>query len=92
MVVIPLVCPSPAKPEKLDLHLFFLQHDSGAACTPGAKSVFGIGTQGNYIMYAQATSGNNYNNDRFSECSIGNISRVLEARKDACFVGNILCF
>ena len=74
------------------LHFFYLQHDSGAACTPGENTFGGIGTQGNYIMYARATSGNDYNNDRFSECSIGNISRVLEARKDLCFVGNDLYF
>ena len=62
------------------------QHDSGSVCTPGETSFGGFGTDGNYIMYARATSGTQNNNDKFSPCSIGNISLVLEAKKDKCFV------
>jgi len=38
-------------------------------------------------MFARATSGNDPNNDVFSPCSIGNMSKVLEVKKDLCFVG-----
>ena len=43
--------------------------------------------QGNYIMYARATSGDKRNNNKFSVCSIRNISRVLEKKRGDCFVG-----
>ena len=36
-------------------------------------------------MYSRATAGDRENNDKFSECSKGNITRVLE-RKRRCFV------
>ena len=62
------------------------QHDSGVACTPGDNRLGGFGTNGNFIMYARATSGTDPNNDQFSECSIRNISAVLEAKIDRCFV------
>jgi len=51
---------------------------------------------GNYIMFASATSGERPNNSRFSNCSVGNISSVLEAieegKKKNCFTGNITSF
>ena len=47
---------------------------------------------GNYIMFASATSGERPNNSRFSNCSVGNISSVLDAieegKKKNCFTGN----
>ena len=46
--------------------------------------------QGNYIMYARATSGDKRNNNKFSVCSIRNISRVLEKKRGDCFVGTYL--
>lgn len=38
-------------------------------------------------MYARATSGDRLNNNKFSICSIGNISAVLKMKKDNCFLG-----
>ncbi|XP_014669132.1 PREDICTED: disintegrin and metalloproteinase domain-containing protein 10-like [Priapulus caudatus] len=47
-------------------------HDYPLHCRPG-------GPEGNYLMYASATGGDRYNNDKFSECSVGNVSQVLDA-------------
>ena len=42
-------------------------------------------------MFASATSGERPNNSRFSNCSVGNISSVLDAieegKKKNCFTG-----
>lgn len=38
-------------------------------------------------MYARATSGDKLNNNKFSLCSIRNISAVLLKKRDDCFVG-----
>lgn len=43
-------------------------------------------------MYARATSGDKHNNNKFSICSIRNISQVLEKKRSICFVGEILFF
>lgn len=63
------------------------QHDYPSECRPG-------GVNGNYIMFASATSGDRPNNSKFSTCSIGNISNVLDAieveKKWNCFKGKIL--
>ena len=64
-------------------HNFGSPHDFPADCRPG-------GPQGNYIMYSSATSGERSNNNKFSTCSIKNISSVLHAilaadSKDNCF-------
>lgn len=64
-------------------HNFGSPHDFPADCRPG-------GPQGNYIMYSSATSGERSNNNKFSSCSIRNISSVLHAilsadSKDNCF-------
>lgn len=63
-------------------HNFGSPHDYPADCRPGGKI-------GNYIMFASATSGDRYNNNKFSECSKANISAVLDAiadgRKPNCF-------
>lgn len=60
------------------------QHDYPQECRPG-------GQNGNYIMFASATSGDRPNNSKFSTCSIGNISNVLDAIEDEkkwnCFKG-----
>ena len=68
---------------------FFVQHDSGHDCTPFSTTG---DPDGNYIMYASATSGDRPNNSKFSPCSKWNITRVLDAvfnkkySKANCFV------
>ena len=64
------------------------QHDSGIECTPGESKTQDKKENGNYIMYARATSGDKLNNNKFSICSIRNISAVLTKKRDDCFVGN----
>lgn len=54
---------------------FFLQHDFPDKCRPG-------GQEGNFIMFASATSGDRYNNNKFSVCSKENVSAVLDAIAD----------
>ncbi|VDK41778.1 unnamed protein product [Anisakis simplex] len=51
-------------------HNFGSPHDYPAECQPGLPD-------GNYIMFASATSGDKRNNAKFSKCSIANISLVL---------------
>lgn len=41
-------------------------------------------------MYARATSGDKLNNNKFSICSVRNISQVLEKKRSNCFVGTFL--
>uniref|UniRef100_A0A8D9FBH6 ADAM10 endopeptidase n=1 Tax=Cacopsylla melanoneura TaxID=428564 RepID=A0A8D9FBH6_9HEMI len=53
-------------------HNFGSPHDYPGECRPG-------GLNGNYIMFASATSGDRPNNSKFSSCSIANISSVLDA-------------
>ncbi|XP_077993198.1 disintegrin and metalloproteinase domain-containing protein 10-like [Glandiceps talaboti] len=53
-------------------------HDYPLQCKPG-------GEQGNYIMYARSSDGSKQNNNKFSTCTIGNITSVLVAKKDKCF-------
>ncbi|XP_037090955.1 disintegrin and metalloproteinase domain-containing protein 10-like [Pollicipes pollicipes] len=65
-------------------HNFGSQHDpdKNKECTPG-------GENGNYIMFARATSGDKRNNDRFSPCSLRSIEPVLRVKarsKKGCFV------
>ena len=64
-----------------------VQHDSGTECTPGESKAQEKKEQGNYIMYARATSGDKLNNNKFSICSVRNISQVLEKKRGNCFVG-----
>uniref|UniRef100_A0A182IXJ7 Uncharacterized protein n=1 Tax=Anopheles atroparvus TaxID=41427 RepID=A0A182IXJ7_ANOAO len=52
--------------------LFTNQHDP-EQCTPG-------GEDGNFIMFARATSGDKRNNNRFSPCSLKAIEPVLNAK------------
>lgn len=63
----------------LSLHV---QHDP-EQCTPG-------GEDGNFIMFARATSGDKRNNNRFSPCSLNAINPVLNSKARSpkgCFTG-----
>lgn len=65
----------PARVSQLTLahefgHNFGSPHDFPHECQPGLP-------EGNYIMFASATSGDKRNNALFSQCSIRNISLVL---------------
>ena len=64
---------------------FFFQHDpeNNKACVPG-------GEDGNYIMFARATSGDKSNNRKFSPCSLKSIKPVLLSKAigpKGCFQG-----
>ncbi|XP_062417754.1 disintegrin and metalloproteinase domain-containing protein 10 isoform X2 [Pungitius pungitius] len=74
-------------------HNFGSPHDSGIECTPGESKMQNNKEQGNYIMYARATSGDKLNNNKFSICSIRNISAVLTKKRNDCFVesGQPIC-
>uniref|UniRef100_A0A3Q3X175 Disintegrin and metalloproteinase domain-containing protein 10 n=1 Tax=Mola mola TaxID=94237 RepID=A0A3Q3X175_MOLML len=74
-------------------HNFGSPHDSGIECTPGESKFQEKKEQGNFIMYARATSGDKVNNNKFSICSIRNISAVLMKKRDSCFVesGEPIC-
>ena len=63
------------------------QHDpeNNKACVPG-------GDDGNYIMFARATSGDKKNNRNFSPCSLKSIKPVLLAKArgpKGCFKGKM---
>ena len=63
------------------------QHDpeNNKACVPG-------GEDGNYIMFARATSGDKSNNRKFSPCSLKSIKPVLLAKAigpKGCFQGKM---
>ena len=69
-------------------HNFGSPHDpeTDESCVPG-------GENGNYIMFARATSGDKYNNKRFSPCSLRSIHEVLTAKArgpKGCFTGKSL--
>uniref|UniRef100_A0A183BHX7 ADAM10 endopeptidase n=1 Tax=Globodera pallida TaxID=36090 RepID=A0A183BHX7_GLOPA len=51
-------------------HNFGSPHDFPVECQPGLPD-------GNFIMFASATSGDKPNNSKFSKCSVANISEVL---------------
>ncbi|XP_038668837.1 disintegrin and metalloproteinase domain-containing protein 10 [Scyliorhinus canicula] len=74
-------------------HNFGSPHDSGSECTPGESKSGELKEKGNYIMYARATSGDKQNNNKFSTCSIKNISQVLDKKRNHCFVesGKPIC-
>ncbi|XP_076147648.1 disintegrin and metalloproteinase domain-containing protein 10 [Alosa pseudoharengus] len=74
-------------------HNFGSPHDSGLECTPGEAKVQDKKERGNYIMYARATSGDKTNNNKFSICSVRNITQVLEKKRGSCFVesGQPIC-
>ncbi|KAK4292187.1 hypothetical protein Pmani_035029 [Petrolisthes manimaculis] len=56
-------------------HNFGSPHDpeGDTRCTPG-------GEDGNYIMFARATSGDKRNNNKFSPCSLRQINSVLNSK------------
>ncbi|XP_048828902.1 disintegrin and metalloproteinase domain-containing protein 10-like [Brienomyrus brachyistius] len=74
-------------------HNFGSPHDSGTECTPGESKSQDLKEKGNYIMYARATSGDKLHNNKFSICSVRNISQVLEKKRASCFVesGQPIC-
>ncbi|XP_064192462.1 disintegrin and metalloproteinase domain-containing protein 10-like isoform X2 [Anguilla rostrata] len=74
-------------------HNFGSPHDSGTECTPGESKSQDLKERGNYIMYARATSGDKLNNNRFSICSVRNITQVLDKKRGSCFVesGQPIC-
>jgi len=64
-------------------HNFGSPHDpeNNRDCTPG-------GADGNYIMFARATSGDKKNNNQFSPCSLKSINGVLGSKarnENGCF-------
>lgn len=61
-------------------HSFGSEHDPEGTCSPG-------GSNGNFIMYSRATTGEMPNNDDFSSCSITQIGKVLNF-----VVNNKFCF
>ena len=67
--------------------------DSGTEGTPGESKNLGQKENGNYIMYARATSVDKLNNNKFSLCSIRNISQFFEKKRNNCFVesGQPIC-
>ncbi|XP_013415901.1 disintegrin and metalloproteinase domain-containing protein 10-like isoform X3 [Lingula anatina] len=74
-------------------HNFGSPHDQGSECTPYTS----MGDRnGNYIMFASATSGDKSNNKLFSPCSKDNITLVLDAlnrgTKANCLIGNEAAF
>uniref|UniRef100_H3BF63 ADAM10 endopeptidase n=1 Tax=Latimeria chalumnae TaxID=7897 RepID=H3BF63_LATCH len=62
-------------------HSLGAPHDGDKECP--VKTAF---SHGNFLMFPRASSGEQYNNDRFSPCSIEFIARLLKAKKDQCFV------
>ncbi|XP_038058240.1 disintegrin and metalloproteinase domain-containing protein 10-like [Patiria miniata] len=67
-------------------HNFGSPHDYPATCRPGDSSA--TRSQGNYIMYPSATSGDKPNNKQFSDCSVNNMSLVVNAKASKCFVSS----
>ena len=62
------------------------QHDSSSDCAPG-------GNEGNFIMFARATSGDQKNNRLFSPCSRDSMNGVMDVKgrcieSKCCFKGN----
>ncbi|CAC5391243.1 ADAM10 [Mytilus coruscus] len=71
-------------------HNFGSPHDSGQQCAPYGTSASDA-SQGNYIMYASATKGNQPHNDEFSPCSKDNMTRVMDAVFNGRY-GKVNCF
>jgi len=63
--------------------LFVLQHDEDSNCGNLGSS----GGKGRYLMFPQATDEVRANNDKLSPCSIKHISKILNLKKEDCFVG-----
>ncbi|XP_077994066.1 disintegrin and metalloproteinase domain-containing protein 10-like [Glandiceps talaboti] len=73
-------------------HNFGSPHDFPLNCRPGDTTSPADKAEGNFIMYARATSGDKPNNNKFSECSVGNMSAVLDKKKDICFTDSNFAF
>ncbi|XP_028406843.1 disintegrin and metalloproteinase domain-containing protein 10-like [Dendronephthya gigantea] len=58
-------------------HSFGAEHDP-KHCQPGGK-------EGNYLMFEHASDTGHINNDRFSQCSITTMNRILVSRAHECF-------
>ncbi|XP_053321572.1 disintegrin and metalloproteinase domain-containing protein 10-like [Spea bombifrons] len=58
-------------------------HDGSEEC---AKFPITPDNKGNYLMFPYAMDGIQYNNDKFSPCSINYISNLLHVKMDQCFV------
>ncbi|XP_053556684.1 disintegrin and metalloproteinase domain-containing protein 10-like [Bombina bombina] len=56
-------------------------HDGSDECS----HIINENSNGNYLMYRYATDGTQYNNDKFSPCSIKMIGNLLRKKKDQCF-------
>lgn len=63
-------------------HNFGSPHDYPERCRPGDNP--NTRSDGNYIMYASATSGDKRFNDEFSDCSIANMTAVIR-ENGGCF-------
>ncbi|CAI9736049.1 and metalloproteinase domain-containing 10-like isoform X1 [Octopus vulgaris] len=78
-------------------HNFGSPHDKSVECAPYGSEEKDA-NDGNYIMYASATSGDKKHNSMFSPCSKDNITRVLDAvinsknGKKNCFVHSTAAF
>ncbi|CAB3988340.1 disintegrin and metallo ase domain-containing 10-like [Paramuricea clavata] len=65
-------------------HGFGAQHDQ-EECQPG-------GRDGNYIMYEHSSDAAHPNNDKFSQCSVNDMRKMLQARAHECFTdGSSYC-
>ncbi|XP_063313372.1 disintegrin and metalloproteinase domain-containing protein 10-like [Pelobates fuscus] len=58
-------------------------HDESPNC---ANFISNNNDNGNFLMFPYAMDGNQYNNDKFSTCSIHYISNILQVKMDICFV------
>ncbi|XP_066492510.1 disintegrin and metalloproteinase domain-containing protein 10-like [Tiliqua scincoides] len=63
-------------------HSLGAYHDESKEC---ARFDFDT-THGKYLMFGYATDGEEFNNDKFSPCSIAYIAKILRMKKDLCFV------
>lgn len=71
-----------------DYFLSVFQHDEGSNCgNLGSNS-----GKGRYLMFPHASDGVRENNDKLSPCSIDHISKLLQLKKDECFVGENFWF
>ncbi|KAM3620446.1 uncharacterized protein V6R79_023614 [Siganus canaliculatus] len=57
-------------------------HDEG----PNCGNLGSTGGKGRYLMFPHATDEVRENNDKFSPCSVKDISKILHLKKDDCFV------
>ncbi|XP_029002796.1 disintegrin and metalloproteinase domain-containing protein 10 isoform X2 [Betta splendens] len=63
-------------------HSLGAPHDEGSNC----GDLGSTDGKGRYLMFPQATDEVRENNEKFSPCSIKQISKILSLKKDSCFV------